>query len=137
MPAFLLKQRPFKAGKSEFSQYTARQVTAAIHEAKSKHRSQSTSSPRNSYPYLTAKGIWHAQGEAEALGLQCCGLQLYSSLSRPGRHKPRAPGSPQGKKPPPTVLRAARRRTAAPACSACSTTPGSAGHKAKMELEIA
>lgn len=45
MPAFLLKQQSFKACKSEFSQYTARQVTAAIHEAKSKHRSRILQAP--------------------------------------------------------------------------------------------
>lgn len=40
MPTFILKQQALKAGKSEFSQHTAREVTAAAHEDKSKHRSR-------------------------------------------------------------------------------------------------
>lgn len=45
MPALILNRQPFRAGRSEFSQYTARQVIAAIHEAKSKHRSHTLQAP--------------------------------------------------------------------------------------------
>lgn len=78
MPAFIFKQQALRAGKSEFSQHTAREVTAAAHEHESKHKLYSTSSPSNSHPYLTTKGMWHTQGEAEALGLQRCSFMLLS-----------------------------------------------------------
>lgn len=89
MPSFIFKQQALKAGKSEFSQHTAREVTAAACEHESKHKLYSTSSPSNSHPYLTTKGMWHTQREAEALGLQRCSFML---LSRARQTSPRHSG---------------------------------------------
>lgn len=45
MPTFICKQQAWKAGKSEFSQHTAREITAAAHEHESKHRSCTLQAP--------------------------------------------------------------------------------------------
>lgn len=111
MPSFIFKQQALKAGKSEFSQHTAREVTAAACEHESKHKLYSTSSPSNSHPYLTTKGMWHTQGEAEALGLQRCSFMLLSRA-----RQTQAPGTRV------SLFRSAK------------SCPSLSRHKAEMEL---
>lgn len=93
----------------------------------------STSSPQNSYSYLTAKGIWQAQGEAEALGLRRCRLQLSASLSRQGKRKPRASRSPQGRASPSSTESLQVHGHSLPCLQLC---PSSAVQKAKPGLDV-